>query len=182
MCGLPSSHSISSRKKSPSRSKRRSPSPSRKKSPSRSKRRSPSPSRKKSPSRSQKGSTLPLIDQEIYCGNNARDEGLVNRSKKIGSRYECLRKGVGKGLKEPILSYTEEYEPIDKTRIFCGNGDILPQNKDRLGKRDECMRIGFAVGQKQKYRRDGGIQRGPAITEANGWYKVYLPSSALGGR
>ncbi len=34
---------------------------------------------------------------------------------------------------------------------------------------------GFAVGQKQKVLRDGGIQRGPIVIEENGWYKAYLP-------
>ncbi len=47
--------------------------------------------------------------------------------------------------------------------------------KDIFGTRDECLRKGFAVGQKQKYIRDGGIQRGPIVIEENGWYKAYLP-------
>ncbi len=51
----------------------------------------------------------------------------------------------------------------------------IPNNKDRFGTRDECLRKGFAVGQKQKYIRDGGIQRGPIVIEENGWYKAYLP-------
>jgi hypothetical protein len=152
-------------------SRRRSPSPSRS---SNHRRRSPSPSRSSNHRR-----RSPSIPQKIYCGNNGRDEGLRNGSKILGTRYQCLKKGIGRGLKEPILSYTDDYEPIDQVKVFCGNGNILPQNKDRLGTRGECLRKGFAVGQKQKYTRDGGIQRGPIVSEDEGWYKVYLPS-ALG--
>jgi hypothetical protein len=121
----------------------------------------------------------------LYCGNNARDEGLRNGSKVLGTRYQCLKKGVGRGLNEPIFSYSDEYEPIEQVKVFCGNGTILPRDKDRFGTRDECLRKGFGVGQKQKYTRDGGIQRGPVVSEDRGWYKVYLPSAlgpvALGG-
>ncbi len=39
-------------------------------------------------------------------------------------------------------------KPIENVRIYCGNG-ALPNNKDRFGTRDECLRKGFAVGQKQ---------------------------------
>jgi hypothetical protein len=115
----------------------------------------------------------------LYCGNNARDEGLRDGSKILGTRYQCLKKGIGRGLNEPIFAYSDEYEPIEDIKVFCGNGNTLPQNKDRFGTRDECLRKGFAVGQKQKYTRDGGIQRGPVVSEDRGWYKVYLPS-ALG--
>jgi hypothetical protein len=111
---------------------------------------------------------------ELYCGNNARDEGLRNGTKILGTRYQCLKKGVGKGLSEPIFTYNEEYEPIENMRIFCGNGTVLPQDKNRFGTRDECLRKGFAVGQNQKYNRDG-LQRDPVISEDRGWYKVYLP-------
>jgi len=134
-------------------------------------RRSPSP-RQRSPS---PGSNRQ--SQEIYCGNNARDQGLQSGLRVLGSRYQCLKKGIGRGLKEPILEYNEDYEPIEQLNVFCGNGDILPQHKERFGTRDECLRKGFAVGQKQKYDRDGGIQRVPVVSRERGWYKVYLPSN-----
>jgi hypothetical protein len=165
-CGPPSSIKISQRISGSSR-QRRSPSPSRRISGSSRQRRSPSPSRR------------PL---ELYCGNNGRDQGLINGTKILGTRYQCLKKGIGKGLKEPILIYNDEYEPIEDIKIFCGNGNILPQNKDRFGTRDECLRKGFAVGQKQKYTRDGEIQREPIILEDRGWYKVYLPPGSIAGR
>ena len=135
----------------------------------------PSPSRRRSPSPSSR-SDQPLRPTELYCGNNARDEGLRNGIKILGTRYQCLKKGIGRGLNEPIFNYNDEYEPIDDIKIFCGNGNVLPQNKDRFGTRDECLRKGFGVGQKQKYTRDGAIQQGPVVLEDRGWYKVYLPS------
>jgi hypothetical protein len=170
----PSSRPSSSRSRrspSPSSSRsRRSPSPSSSRS-----RRSPSPS----PSRSRRSpSPQPSSEnrREIYCGNNSRDQGLLNGTKIIGTRYQCLKKGIGKGLREPILEYNDQYEPIENTRIFCGNGDILPQNKDRFGTRDECLRKGYGVGQNQKYNRDGRIlQQGPVITRDRGWYKLHIP-------
>jgi hypothetical protein len=169
-CGPPPSSSRRRRSPSPGPSRRRrSPSPG----PSR-RRRSPSPS---SSSRRRSPSPGPSRPQELYCGNNARNEGLRNGSKILGTRYQCLRKGIGRGLKEPIFSYSDEYEPIEDIKIFCGNGNNLPQDKHRFGTRDECLRKGFAVGQRQKYTRDGGIQRGPVVSEDRGWYKVYLPST-----
>jgi hypothetical protein len=93
----------------------------------------------------------------------------------MGSRYQCLRKGIGRGLNEPIFTYSEEYEPIENVKVYCGNSNVLPRDKDRFGTRDECLRKGFAVGQKQKYTRDGGVQREPVISHDRGWYKVYLP-------
>nr|QEA08331.1 putative protein 378R [Iridovirus Liz-CrIV] len=132
------------------------------------------PPRRSSPRRLSSPQRRPDQRIQLYCGNNARDEGLINGTKILGTRYQCLKKGIGKGLNEPILKYNNDYEPIENVRIYCGNG-ALPNNKDRFGTRDECLRKGFAVGQKQKYIRDGGIQRGPIVIEENGWYKAYLP-------
>ena len=87
----------------------------------------------------------------IYCGNNALYPGLRDGTKILGSRYQCLKKGIGKGLREPLQNYNEDYAPVDDLKLFCGNGDVLPRNKDRLGTRGECLRKGFAVGQKQQY-------------------------------
>ena len=114
----------------------------------------------------------------MYCGNNARDTGLQNGSKVLGTRYQCLKKGIGRGLHEPIFEYNQDYEPIEQTKLFCGNGNALPRDKDRFGTRDECLRKGFAVGQKQKYEREG-IQQAPIVVQDRGWYKVFLPT-ALG--
>ncbi len=53
---------------------------------------------------------------------------INNGTKILGTRYQCLKKGIGKGLNEPILKYNNDYEPIENVRIYCGNG-ALPNIK-----------------------------------------------------
>ncbi len=88
--------------------------------------------RRSSPRRLSSPQRRPDQRIQLYCGNNARDEGLINGTKILGTRYQCLKKGIGKGLNEPILKYNNDYEPIENVRIYCGNG-ALPNNKDRFG-------------------------------------------------
>jgi hypothetical protein len=113
--------------------------------------------------------------REIYCGNNALNYDVVNGTKLIGARYQCFKKGVGAGLKEPILQSLNEYAPIDQTKIYCGKRDMLPPDKDRFGTSSECLRKGFGVGQRIKFDREG-VQQTPIVTTAGGWYKFYLPA------
>ncbi|CCV02510.1 Serine/threonine protein kinase [Armadillidium vulgare iridescent virus] len=160
-CGPPMTRRSSPRRSSPRRSSPRRSSP-----------------RRSSPRRSSPRRSSPIRrNPETYCGNNAKDEGLTNGTKVLGNRFQCLRKGIGRGLNEPIFTYSEEYEPIENIKVYCGNNANLPRDKDRFGTRDECLRKGFAVGQKQKYSRDGGVQKEPIITQDRGWYKVYVPRS-----
>lgn len=113
--------------------------------------------------------------REIYCGNNALENDLVNGNKIIGTRFQCFKKGVGTGLKEPILKPLPNYSPIDQTKIYCGSKNVLPAGKDRFGTTSECLRKGFGVGQKLKFEREG-VQRTPIVVQENGWYKVFLPT------
>lgn len=56
----------------------------------------------------------------MYCGNN-RNSKQVKNGNKIGSRYECLKKGIGVGMNLPLdLDYLDEYIPIDSRKIYCG--------------------------------------------------------------
>ena len=82
----------------------------------------------------------------MYCGNNKLDPRITNGTLKIGTRFECLRKGVGVGLhQEP---YKEEFVPIYKERIYCGNKDKLPDGYDRFGSLSQCFQKGVGVGKK----------------------------------
>lgn len=126
----------------------------------------------------------------IYCGNNRRHPDLMSGRKVIGSRYKCFKKGFGQGLKEPVLNRLDEYEPIDQTRIYCGDKRALPERADRFGTPSECLRKGFGAAQKVKYDAEG-VQRtavilstpsgayvgGEAVEVLNGtgWYRVFLP-------
>ena len=92
----------------------------------------------------------------IYCGNNALFTGLVNGTHQIGTRYQCLRKGIGIGSN--LDPYEEPYEPIDDTRIYCGKQNILPNGYDRLGTPPECLRRGIGVGKGlQNAEVDGNV-------------------------
>jgi len=82
------------------------------------------------------------MNRETYCGNNAYE--LEN--KRLGSRYDCFRKGVGVGLNLPIVP--ERYEPIDRYRVYCGNARRLPEGYNVMGTRADCLRKGVGVGKK----------------------------------
>ncbi|AHL67589.1 hypothetical protein DH26_gp096 [Chloriridovirus anopheles1] len=126
-------------------------------------------------------------DRDVYCGNNALNYDIINGTKLIGTRYQCFKKGVGAGLKEPILQPLDDYAPIDQTKIYCGKRDTLPADKDRFGTASECLRKGFGVGQKIKFEREG-VQQTPIVLltpgrpprpsdeGVGGWYKVFLPT------
>ena len=91
----------------------------------------------------------------IYCGNNRLDTKLTSGQYTIGTRYQCLKKGVGVGLNLPIdRNMLNEYEPIDMFKIYCGNIQILPQGYDKLGSPQECHRKGVGVGKKIRARRN----------------------------
>lgn len=87
----------------------------------------------------------------IYCGNNALDSDIVNGTSQLGTRYSCMRKGIGTGLNLPYdAKYAGEYEPIDNRKIYCGNGDNLPDGYDRLGNLSQCLQKGVAIGKRQR--------------------------------
>jgi len=85
----------------------------------------------------------------IYCGNNAEHHSLLDGSATLGTRYQCLRKGIGKGKSLPVdLDYLGSYSPIDNEKIYCGNNDNLPDGYDRFGNTTSCMQKGIGIGKK----------------------------------
>lgn len=95
----------------------------------------------------------------IYCGNNQLDPELVNGNSEIGTRFKCLKKGIGVGLNLPYdEKYQGEYLPIDNRRIYCGNQENLPNGYDRFGNTAQCLQKGVALGKRQK------ALRGPPLT------------------
>ena len=88
---------------------------------------------------------------DIYCGNNQLNSGLVNGTSRIGTRYQCLRKGIGLGRSLPYdKDYDGPFQPIDPTKIYCGNENNLPPGYDRLGNNATCLQKGVAIGKVQK--------------------------------
>ena len=87
----------------------------------------------------------------IYCGNNSENSNLKNGNAQLGTRYGCLRKGIGKGLHEPKdPSYTGRYSPIDKRKVYCGKTPSLPENYDLMGNLPQCLQKGIGVGKRKK--------------------------------
>jgi hypothetical protein len=86
----------------------------------------------------------------MYCGNNKRNRRLLNGELVLGTRYKCLRRGIGVGMNLPYDHDYDEYEPIEKTKIYCGKSDVLPPGYDRLGSIADCHRIGVGVGKSMK--------------------------------
>lgn len=97
----------------------------------------------------------------MYCGNNSLHSSLVDGSQILGTRYGCLKKGIGKGMSLPVDStYIGPYEPIDKTRVYCGNWNGLTRNYDRLGSLPECLQRGVGIGKRKvamMQQGDGGV-------------------------
>ena len=87
----------------------------------------------------------------IYCGNNSENSNLKNGNVQLGTRYGCLRKGIGKGLNEPKdPAYAGSYSPIDKRKVYCGKAPSLPKNYDLLGNLPQCLQKGIGVGKRKK--------------------------------
>lgn len=65
-----------------------------------------------------------------------------------------MKRGVNVGLNQPHdPDYTLAYDPIDPTRIYCGDADQLPDGYDRFGYAHECLQKGVGVGKTLKARR-----------------------------
>lgn len=91
---------------------------------------------------------------KIYCGNNRNDPDVVVGIKRIGTRYACMKRGIGIGMNLPFdPTYAQAYDPIDPTRIYCGNNDQHPDDYDRLGSPSSCLRKGVGVGKVIKAKK-----------------------------
>ena len=87
----------------------------------------------------------------IYCGNNRENNELKNGNVQLGTRYSCLRKGIGKGLNGPKdPTYAGKYDPIDKRKIYCGNQHTLPDKYDSMGNLPQCLQKGIGIGKYKK--------------------------------
>ena len=99
------------------------------------------------------------MSSSIYCGNNARDVDLVSGTKTLGTRYKCLRAGVGVGLNLPVdPNYRGVYEPINKDKIYCGDKKRLPKEYDNLGTLPHCLQKGVGIGKLKKANRQSSTK------------------------
>lgn len=93
---------------------------------------------------------------QIYCGNNNNYPGLTAGTHRLGTNYECLRKGIGVGSHLPYdENYNQPHNPVDNRRYYCGNDLALPVNGGHfaMGSPSKCLAIGIGVGKAQKARR-----------------------------
>lgn len=96
--------------------------------------------------------------QQIYCGNNLYEVG----NRRIGTPYECLRRGIGQGLNSDLTGFNPNYQAIIADNTYCGTG--TPPAGKQMGTPTSCLRKGFGIGKKLQYERgdggDGGQQPG----------------------
>jgi hypothetical protein len=91
----------------------------------------------------------------MYCGNNSQHKDLLSGKSHLGNRYDCLRKGIGKGMNLPVDSnYLGPYSPIDKRKVYCGKDDNLPDDYDLMGTLPHCLQKGIGIGKLQKALRE----------------------------
>ena len=104
----------------------------------------------------------------MYCGNNANNPSLTNGTKVLGTRYGCLKKGKIFGYAQPVdPDFLVPYQPIDTTKKYCGNNDILPDGYDRFGNIYECYLKGVGVGKKLKADEHVNNQPPPQFSFGN---------------
>lgn len=92
--------------------------------------------------------------QRIYCGNNNNDPRLTNRTHVIGTKNQCMRKGIGRGLNLPYdVQYEVPYTPIDPRSFYCGNGRVVPNRYFADGSPSKCLQKGVGIGKATRVSR-----------------------------
>jgi len=83
----------------------------------------------------------------VYCGNNR----LNTSGNPIGTRYLCLKKGIGVGKSLPCDgTINDQYEAIDTRKVWCGRRKSLPAGYDILGNLPMCLQKGVGMGKYEK--------------------------------
>lgn len=120
--------------------------------------------------------------QQIYCGNNLYEVG----NRRIGTPYECLKKGVGQGLHSDLTGFNPNYQAIVADNTYCGTG--APPAGKQMGTPTSCLRKGVGIGKKLQHERggdggdgDGGQQPPTARTPLLPRPRVVAPLPVPGG-
>lgn len=98
----------------------------------------------------------------MYCGNNRRNPKVRSGQQVIGTKYGCLKKGIGVGLGLPYdPEYSNRYVPVDGRKIYCGEAEELPEGYDLMGSNSMCYFKGVGVGKalKAKEVRSGKTKK-----------------------
>ena len=87
--------------------------------------------------------------KNIYCGNNSQYPDLLSGKVELGTKYTCMRKGVGMGSNMPLdYRYLGPYSPLDERKIYCGVSPLLPPAYDLDGNLPQCLQKGIGVGKR----------------------------------
>ena len=93
------------------------------------------------------------MTQRTYCGNNNNYNGLLRGTHRLGTNYECLRKGIGFGSHLPYdPDYNLNYDPVDTRKFYCGNSPDVPPEYFAVGSPSKCLAVGVGVAKSQKAR------------------------------
>jgi hypothetical protein len=87
--------------------------------------------------------------QQIYCGNNLYEVG----NRRIGTPYQCLKKGIGQGLNSDLTGFNPNYQAIIADNTYCGTK--APPVGKQMGTPTSCLRKGVGIGKKLQYDRRG---------------------------
>jgi len=94
----------------------------------------------------------------MYCGNNFLDSKLLAGTATVGTRYKCLKKGIGVGLNMPFdPTFLDGYLPIDDSKSYCGNSEVLPDGYDYHGSLPHCLQKGVGTGRRLRAERGDGV-------------------------
>lgn len=90
----------------------------------------------------------------MYCGNNLRNPKVRSGQQVVGTRYGCLKRGIGVGLGLPYdPEYSNRYVPVDARKIYCGEFENLPDGYDLMGSNSMCYLKGVGVGKALKAKK-----------------------------
>lgn len=98
---------------------------------------------------------------EVYCGD---DLVLPEDYDVFGTRYKCLRKGIGTGMvlsnnqRDAFLARQRQPNP---ERVYCGNNGQLPGGFDRNGTLLECFKKGVGTGLGMPQAKRLAVQQRP---------------------
>jgi len=117
--------------------------------------------------------------QQIYCGNNLYEVG----NRRIGTPYECLKRGIGQGLNSDMTGFNPNYQAIIADNTYCGTG--TPPVGKQMGTPTSCLRKGVGIGKKLQYDRGGngdggdgggndGGQPSPSPLSTPGGWRAFL--------
>ena len=99
---------------------------------------------------------------EMYCGDS---HVLPEKYDVMGTRFKCMRKGVGVGMvlgEDERLAFLNKIRQPPTEKLYCGDNPTLPTGYTRFGKKTECMRKGVGVGLGMPQEKRLALQHKPA--------------------